>query len=262
MTDLIDLHSHLLPDIDDGPRDLDESVQLARAFLTAGIVRVAATPHVNHIHQNRGPLIKERHLALIDRLQAEGIPLRVESGAEIAAEIAIRLEHADLMELTLGGGEWLLIEPSTSETTFDIHKAVFEIKGRGFRVLLAHPERIPAIQEDLELISDLVRGGVRTQITAEALSGRFGRRAQKASDEMFKRGLVHVVASDAHHATERPPGMSKELKYSGHKEMIKWLCHDMPAWILDGGEEPVRPELLEVPDRADRGMLRRLGLRP
>lgn len=261
MKDLIDLHSHLLPDIDDGPGNLDESVSLARAFVTAGIVRVAATPHVNHVHQNTPKLIVERRTALIDRLVAEDIPLRVESGAEIAAEVAIRLEHADLLHLTLGGGEWLLIEPSTAATTFEIHQAVFEIQGRGFRVLLAHPERIPAIQGDLGLIADLIRSGIRTQITAESLSGRFGRKAQKTSDEMLKQGLVHIVASDAHHAIDRPPGMSRELRLSGHKDMIRWLCHDMPTWILDGGEEPVSPDPVAAQDESDRGILKRLGFK-
>ncbi len=124
----------------------------------------------------------------------------------------------------------------------EIHKSIYEIQERGFRVLLAHPERNPALQRDLDLVADLVRSGVRTQITAEAITGGFGVAAEKAARQMFERNLVHTVASDAHHATERPPGLVGQLKRSGHKGMIQWLCHDMPAWILDGGEEPVRPD--------------------
>jgi protein-tyrosine phosphatase len=116
------------------------------------------------------------------------------------------------------------------------------VQQRGFRVLLAHPERSPALQRDLGLVADLVGSGVRTQLTAEAVIGHFGSATEKAARRLFDRGLVHTVASDAHHATERPPGLVNELKRAGHKGMIQWLCHDMPAWILDGGEEPPRPE--------------------
>lgn len=264
---LIDLHCHLLPGIDDGPADLDASVALAGAYLSAGISRVAATPHVNVRHRNRSGAIGERLAELRSLLADEGLDLVVESGAEVSAPVAAEIDDEELRRLTLGGGEWLLAEPPTRATAFEIHSAVFEIQKRGFRVLLAHPERNPALQRDLDLVADLVGAGVRTQVTAEALTGRYGDSAERCSRELFERDLVHVLASDAHHATDRPPGLAEELKRSGHKDLIQWLCHDMPAWILDGGEEPPRPggadpgEVTgEVTGRPG-GLLQRLGLR-
>jgi len=260
---LVDLHCHLLPGIDDGPADIEASVALAAAYLAAGITRVAATPHVNLRHRNRSGVIAERREELSARLEEESIALTIESGAEVSAPAAGELDDDELRRLTLGGGDWLLAEPPTRASAFDIHAAVFAIQERGFRVLLAHPERNPALQRDLDLVGDLVTGGIRTQVTAEALTGRYGDAAERCSRELFDRGLVHVLASDAHHATERPPGLAEELKRAGHKELIQWLCQDMPTWILDGGEEPARPGGAGVPDGEARpgGLLGRLGLR-
>jgi len=260
--DLIDLHCHLLPGIDDGPVDIDGSIALARAYLAAGITRVAATPHVNLRHPNRSSDVEPRRLELTERLALEGIDLRIDSGAEVSAAVAAEIDDEELRRLTLGGGEWLLIEPPTRSGAFEIHQAVFEIQRRGFKVLLAHPERNPALQRDIDLLGDLVATGVRTQVTAEALTGRFGSAAEACSRELFARDLVHTVASDAHHATDRPPGVANELKRSGHRDLVQWLCRDMPAWILDGGEEPPRPGSGESGGRPEsRGLLRRLGLR-
>ena len=259
---LIDLHCHLLPGIDDGPGGIDESLALATAYLAAGISRVAATPHVNHRHQNRSGVIAERREELIARLAEESVPLTIEAGAEIAAPTAAELDDDELRRLTLAGGEWLLIEPPTRATAFDIHAAVFAVQERGFRVVLAHPERNPALQRDLDLVDDLTGSGVRTQVTAEALTGRYGPDAERCAHEMFDRGLVHTLASDAHHATERPPGLADELKKTGHKDLVRWLCQDMPAWILDGGEEPARPGSPNGGGEGHPGgLLRRLGFR-
>lgn len=260
--DLIDLHCHLLPGIDDGPADIDGSVALARAYLAAGITRVAATPHVNLRHRNRSAEIAERRAEVAERLAEQKIDLTIESGAEISATVAAEIGDEELRLLTLAGGDWLLVEPPSRAAAFDIHQAVFEIQRRGFKVLLAHPERNSALQRDVDLLEDLVAAGVRTQITAEALTGRFGSKAEACSRELFSRNLVHTIASDAHHATERPPGLADELKRTGHRDLVQWLCRDMPAWILDGGEEPARPGASGSESQpAGRGLLRRLGLK-
>ena len=258
---LIDLHCHLLPGIDDGPADVDESFDLARAYLAAGITRVAATPHLNLRHSNSPEEIRDCRLMLSSRLTEEGIPLKVEGGAELAANLISGLEDSELDLVRLGGGDWLLVEPKTDSSSFEIHESLFAIQDRGYKVLLAHPERIPALQDDLALVADLVRTGVRNQITAESLTGVFGRSAEKCARKMLDRGLVHVAASDAHHATERPPGLSNILKRTGYKDQIQWLCSDMPSWILDGGEEPARPDSPKALDNEGNGprLLGRLG---
>ncbi|HMT06102.1 MAG TPA: hypothetical protein PKD76_11220 [Solirubrobacterales bacterium] len=254
---LIDIHCHLLPGIDDGPGTIEGSIAMSKVYLTAGITRVAATPHVNLRHENTAEKISTKREELEARLEAEGLSLEIAQGAEVSADVINGLDDNELRDLSLGGGNWLLLEPPTQASAFSIHQSVFDVQRRGFRVVLAHPERNPALQDDLDLVADLVAGGVRTQVTAESLTGRYGPAAEKTARRLLKRELVHTIASDAHHATERPPGMAGELKRSGHKDLIQYLCHDMPAWILDGGPEPRRPEVDKK--KAGRGILGRLG---
>lgn len=166
------------------------------------------------------------------------------------------MDDTELDGLTLGHSNWLLIEPPTRATAFALHSSIFSVSGRGRRILLAHPERNPAIQEDLDLLVSLVDGGVKTQLTAGSLTGRYGRTAERTARKMMDLGLVHTVASDAHHATLRPPEMAEPLRRAGYAEMVNWLCTDMPGWILDGGTEPPKP--VEVDRRsAGHGFLNR-----
>lgn len=217
-----------------------------------------ATPHVNHRWGLQFPQAAEVVEETRVELEAAGLDLRVDLGAEVALSTAVDLEPEQLERYRMAGGDWLLLEAPSQGPSVAIHSMIFGVMSQGHRVLLAHPERCGTFQEDLDLLASLVSGGARTQVTAEALTGRFGRTARRTAEEMFKRDLVHIVASDAHHATDRPPSLTPELKRSGHKDLIQYLCHDMPAWILDGGEEPVRPER-RGKKKAGRGILSRLG---
>lgn len=257
----VDLHSHILPGVDDGPRAIDEAVSLAHAYLNSGICRVVATPHVNARWGHDVERCLEAFDTLSDRLTNDRVGLELDFGGEIALTSALDLETDQLLHFRLAGGDWLLIEPPSEGPEFAVHSMIFEVQTRGHRVLLAHPERCQTFQKDLDLLESLVKGGVRTQVTASALSGQFGAKARRTAEDMFKRDLVHMVASDAHHANKRPPGLDAELKQSGHNDLIQWLCHDMPVWILDGGEEPARPSVDVGRQRGSKGILGRLGLR-
>lgn len=247
---MIDVHCHLLPGIDDGPESDDESVALARGLVDKGVERVVATPHVNLRYPNRSSAIGELRDRMVSLLERNSVELRVETGAEIAASVAIDMEDGELERLALGGGGWLLIEPPDTATHFGLHNLIFGVSGRGWRILLAHPERNPAIQGDLSLLESLVDGGIRTQVTSGSFSGSYGRAAKRVAEQMMDRGLVHTVASDAHHPTLRPPGISEPLTKAGYGDSVDWLCSEMPAWILDGGNEP------GPPDRTTRSTLR------
>lgn len=246
---MIDLHCHFLPGIDDGPDSVEESLELAEAWLDVGVDQIVATPHVNLKHPNGPETIRESAEKMAAALQAESVNLRVQTGAEISASVAIDMPDEQLEQLTLGDSNWLLVEPPTSSTPFALHGTIFGISGKGWNILLAHPERNPAFQEDLDLLVSLVDGGIKTQVTAGVFSGRYGRTAARTAARMMELDLVHVVASDAHHATLRPPEMSEPLIEAGYGHMVDWLCTEMPAWILDGGEEPPAPARSSVPSR-------------
>lgn len=243
---ITDLHSHILPGVDDGPTTSAGSLALADAFTTAGVQRLVATPHVSQRWGVRITALEEQFALLRHQLTDEGIPLELVFGAEVQLSTAIDLDDGSLDRLRLGGGEWLLIEPPDSGPPASVHGMLFEIQSRGYRVLLAHPERSRFFQEDPNLLASLVAGGLRTQVTADALTGGFGRSAERYAKDLLRRDLVHTVASDAHHATSRPPGMSDQLSRAGYGWQIEWLCEQMPEMFLEGGEEPPRPERVNV----------------
>jgi len=253
---MIDLHCHFLPGIDDGPDSVEGSLELAKVWVESGVDRIIATPHVNLRHPNDPGTIGEAHALMVEALRRESIDLRVQTGAEISASVAVDIPDDELGQLTLGDSDWLLIEPPSASTTFALRGMIFEVQSRGWRILLAHPERNPVFQDHPDLLVSLVGGGIKTQVTAGAFTGRYGRTAARTAARMMELGLVHTVASDAHHATLRPPEMAGPLIKVGYGDMVDYLCSEMPAWILDGGTEPGRPELAKGSNRGLLGRFR------
>lgn len=240
---MIDLHSHVLSGIDDGPDTIEGSVELARAAAATGIRTLVATPHVSWHYPNDADTIAPLVAALNARLAEEGIELEVLTGAEIAMTRVAALEPGQLSRLGLGGGSWLLIEPPFTPVATGLDAIVLDLVHGGRRVLLAHPERCPALQRDPEMLRGLVGAGVLTSITAGSFVGRFGGEVRRFALELAREGLIHNVASDAHDNTRRPPGVAAELDRAGLGPLTEWLTEAVPRAILDGGEIPARPDV-------------------
>lgn len=253
---MIDVHCHLLPGIDDGPPTLDDALEQARAHVAAGVTDVVCTPHVSHGHRNTGASIAEATAALQSALDDAGIALRLHAGAEVSLSRAIELDDAELGALHLAGGPWLLLEPPLGTEVPRLEQMVAGIQSRGHRVLVAHPERCSAFHRDPKLLAALVRGGATAQVTAGSLSGQFGRTVQKVASGMVDDGLVHVIASDAHDAVRRPPGLAGPLHEAGLDGLTDWACQQVPAALLAGAELPARPEDAGRPAKR-RGLFRR-----
>ncbi|HEY7951655.1 MAG TPA: CpsB/CapC family capsule biosynthesis tyrosine phosphatase [Solirubrobacteraceae bacterium] len=249
---VIDLHSHVLPGIDDGPPSIEGSVELARAVAQGGTQTLLATPHVSWRYPNTSatiaPLVEQVNAQLV----AEGIALQVLPGAEIAMTRAAELDPAELSRLTLGGGEWLLIECPFTPVATGMDALVLDLQRRGHRVVLAHPERCPAFHRDRRPLEMLVHGGVLTSITAGSLVGRFGGEVQRFAMQLVREDLVHNVASDTHDTERRAPGMAAEIEQAGLGELSEWLTCEVPRAILDGRSIPPRPELTVPLKRASR----------
>lgn len=249
---MIDLHCHLLPAIDDGPPDLGAALRLAQAQVSAGVRTVAATPHVSPAFANDATLIERGLTEMRTALRVAGIPLELLGGAEVDLERALELSDEQLGRLTLGGSRWLLIEAPLKPGLL-IEPLVASLRARDFEVLLAHPERSPSVQRDPELVARLARSGVRTQLTAGALGGQFGRTVQRCALGLLEAGLVHTFASDSHGADHRRPGLREPLEAAGYGAAAPLLCEQHPAALLAG--EPL-PET--VPLKRRRGLLGRL----
>jgi protein-tyrosine phosphatase len=258
---VIDLHSHILPAVDDGPRTLDGSLELARAAVADGTRTILATPHVNDDPRIGPELVAERLAELRPALAEAEIPLEVLPGGEIAIWRLVDLDDAALRALALGGGPYVLVESPFSPVVGDFEPMVLDLHARGHRVLLAHPERCPAFQRDPARLERLADAGVLVQITAGSMVGAFGSTVRRFTAGLLRDGLAHVVASDAHDAVKRPPGLTAgfaalERELPGIGEQQPWLTEAVPRAILDGTPLPARPPL---PKPA--GLLRRLGLR-
>jgi protein-tyrosine phosphatase len=259
---VIDLHSHILPGIDDGPPTMEGSLELARVAVAERTRTILATPHIAGGYAIGPERIAEGVAELTEALARAAIPLEVRAGGEIAIWRLVDLDDAALRALALGGGPYLLVESPFSPVVGDFEPMVLNLLQRGHRVLLAHPERCPAFQRNAERLATLVRGGVLVQITAGSMEGAFGSTVRRFTTGLLRDGLVHVVASDAHDHVQRPPGLSAgfrslESELPGLSEQQAWLTDLVPAAILDGGPLPERPPL----PPPTRGLLRRLGLR-
>ena len=238
---MIDLHSHILPGIDDGPRTLDGSLELARAAVDAGTRTMLATPHINHDRSVDAARVEAGLRELRPALAEAGIPLEVLPGGEIAIWRLTDLDDAELRALALGGGPYLLIESPFSPVVGPFEPIVLHLLTRGHRVLLAHPERSPAFQRDPARLERLVEAGVLVQVTAGSMVGAFGSSVQRFTAALLRDRLVHVVASDAHDASKRPPGQAAgfaalERVLPGVGEQRARLTEELPRAILDGSE--------------------------
>jgi protein-tyrosine phosphatase len=207
----VDLHFHLLPGVDDGPADLDESLDLARAALRAGTGTVVATPHVRpDLGLTDAREILERVRELRTALAAAGLPLEITCGGELGHDMAFELTREELDLLAQGprGSRWLLVETPFHGIGEDFHAATAALRALGFGVLVAHPERSADAELDgaRGLRSELAAGSL-AQLNAQSLTGEHGDEARRAAWGLIDDGLATVVASDAHGPT-RPPALA------------------------------------------------------
>jgi protein-tyrosine phosphatase len=209
MPGYIDLHTHILHDIDDGPRTLNEAVMLARGLVDAGYEAVVATPHA--CEGSPPPaLIKERVSELQQELNRQQIALKILPGSELHIEpqTVKRLTEADA--LTLSSSRYLLLElPFFQPLPFYLMSMLHTLKTKGYQTIIAHPERVLALQQDPQLLYTLHEAGVIYQVTWGALTGRLGPKPAKMVEQMLAANLVHLLATDAHNFATRLMELSK-----------------------------------------------------
>jgi protein-tyrosine phosphatase len=257
---VIDLHCHILPGLDDGPSNLDFSLAMARAAVEAGTQLIVATPHIRADFDVDPAEIEPRVDLFNDRLQRERLPLRVLPGAEIGWATAPELDDRQLARLSLGSGKRVLLESPYGKKPVDVEGIVAGLEERGFKAVLAHPERCPLFQRDLERLRGLVERGTLCSITAGSMAGRFGEPVRTFSVAMLRAGLVHDVASDAHDHIHRPPDLvgaftKIEEEIPGIEQQAAWYTVTSPVAILAGNPLPQAPSFGDPPSAS---RLRRL----
>ena len=243
---MIDLHCHVLPGIDDGPETIEDSLALVRVAVAAGIDTIVATPHVNARTPNDAATIARLVAELNARLADERLALSVRPGAEIAITQLSEIEAEELARLGLGGSRWLLVEPPFSPVAPGLQEMIVRLLRDGHRVVLAHPERCPALHRDRSVVAQLADAGVLMSVTAGSLVGRFGGDVRRYALELAREGLIHNVTSDAHDPVKRPPGLAEQLRQAGLEPLTEWLTQLVPAAILGDEEIPPRPAAARV----------------
>jgi protein-tyrosine phosphatase len=245
---VIDLCSHLLHGLDDGPADFAGALAIARAAVAAGTETIVATPRIDTIH---GVDPRSVHIAVESlrvRLAHEGIPLDVRAGGEIALDRLRQLSGVELDLLRLGGSRYLLIESPHDAHAAALEEAVLDLRARGYGVVLAHPERSPSLLRQPARVRRLVEAGALCSIASGSLSGYFGSAVRSFAIQLLREGLVHDVASDAHDDHRCSPDLlgglaAAEPDLPGLSTQVDWLTRAAPAAILAGRPLPPRPEL-------------------
>ncbi len=233
---MIDLHSHILPGIDDGAQDDAVSLDMARRYVAQGVRAVACTPHIlPGVYHNTGESIRAAVARLQARLEDEGIPLYLTTGADnhVVADFVPGLKAGRL--LTLGDTRYVLVEPPHNMVPPRFDDLVFGILLAGYVPIITHPERLKWIEGAYDLICRLSDRGVWMQVTAGSLSGRFGRRPQYWAERMVSEGQVQILATDAHDAHRRPPDLDQGFRaaerFVGTEEAAQ-MVSGRPSYIL------------------------------
>ena len=199
----VDLHCHLLPGVDDGPRTLDETVAYARDAAARGTGTIVATPHVEQVDVTTLP---DRVHEVRTALAREGIDLRVEVGGELKPESVGALSADELEIIAHGpaGARWVLYEVPFKGVDDAFLDGAEELRGRGYGLLMAHPERSrDLLAGGLARLEPSVAAGGLFEVNVGPLTGQETPSRTEAAHHLITRGLVHVVATDAH-APKRP----------------------------------------------------------
>jgi protein-tyrosine phosphatase len=244
---VIDLHSHILPGIDDGSPDLETSLAMARLAVADGIEVMACTPHfLPGRYDNTSDDVRVRVAALNQKLIEEDIDLALVVGADAH----IRSDFLDCLKrhqiLRLHDSRYVLFEPSHVMLPPQLEEQLSQILAAGYVPILTHPERFKWIENNYAVFERLVKAGVWMQITAGSLTGKFGSRPQYWSQKMLAEGLVHILASDAHNITSRPPILSEAFALAKQQiglEEARHLVFTRPNAVLENSTPEDCPPL-------------------
>ncbi|MGY3715226.1 tyrosine-protein phosphatase [Sutcliffiella cohnii] len=245
---MIDLHSHILPGIDDGAKHMTESVEMAREAVQQGITRIVATPHhMNGKYVN----VKEDILPLVnelnDRLKKENISLEVLPGQEcrIYGEILEDYEQGEILTLN-NNQKYLFIELPSNSVPRYTEQLLFDIQVKGIVPIIVHPERNAELLESPDKLYQLVKKGACTQVTAASVVGAFGKKIKNFSHDIIQANLTHFIASDAHNIRNRTFKMDEAFQ-----TISKEFGQDVEYLFIENAELLIEGQniIKEVPER-------------
>lgn len=238
---MIDLHSHILPGLDDGARSLEEAREIGRVAAEEGITAIAATPHVRDDYPTRPGTMEAAVEALRRDFDANGVQIEVLRGGEVSIDAVWELSASELRRFALGGSaRYLLLEFPYAGWPPALDLAITTVLGHGLTPVLAHPERNPQVQDRPDRLLTAVERGAAVQVTAASVDGRLGAAPRVASERLFELEAVHLIATDVHGPHISREGMRAAAEAVGDAVLAEHLTTGVPAAIVAG--EPL-PEL-------------------
>lgn len=240
---MVDIHCHILPDVDDGAKSFENSLDLAKQAVEQGITTVVATPH--H-YDGKYFCSREEVLSLCEQLNVyfknNNVALQVLPGQEVHFFQTIVEEYDAGNLVTLANSRYILIELPATKLPDNYEFVFHELLISGITPIIAHPERNAVLLEDEEVVSELIEMGILFQLTAGSLIGKFGKKIQKQSLKWCKQGFVHFIASDAHNLTSRPFNLKEGYDVINSKlghEYLVYLKENSVKLLNDLEVEPI-----------------------
>lgn len=218
---MIDIHSHILPGLDDGAASLEEAIQMARLAVLDGITDIIATPHThNGINQNLLNKVLESVRLLQRVIDSKKIPLKIYPGSEVHIhnELINNIRQNKIATLC-NAHKYVLIELPSFNIPIFTDKLLEQLLQLEYVPIIAHPERNLVIQENSSVLFNWVKRGIPAQITAGCLLGKWGRSLQRLSRTLIRNNCVQLLASDGHNAHKRPSELHK-----AYRQLEKWAC--------------------------------------
>ena len=208
---MVDIHSHILYGLDDGPETLEESVAMMRVAAESGTTDIVATPHADLRFTFRPEVVDEK---IWELRRVSGTTVAIHRGCDFHLYFEnIQRALEEPSRYTINGKRYLLVEFSDLMIRESVSDVFHRMLSAGMTPVITHPERNAVLSGRLDGIRDWVEAGCRVQVTAQSFLGSFGKRARAAADDLMRRRLVHFVASDAHDAIDRPPALSEAYRH-------------------------------------------------
>jgi protein-tyrosine phosphatase len=241
---MIDIHCHILPGLDDGPKEQEMSFEMAEMAVAEGITHVVATPHASPAHQFVPELIDERRNELQRMFEGRlvlGTGCDFHLSYENLQDVAVRPAR-----YTINHKNYLLVEFADFAIPASMDQTLHSLHLNGLRPIITHPERNPLLRTKPERLYRWLRQGCYAQITAQSLLGKFGRAAQDMAKTLMDLRAVHFIASDAHNVSSRPLRLREAYEYvekSYGEETARATLIDNPMAAFEGKPMVWVPEL-------------------
>lgn len=249
---MIDIHSHVLGGVDDGAKNIQYAIEIARIAQMSGTKHMIATPHyITGLYDVPYKQIREKVKELNDYLQRLNMHIQIYPGQEVGLEEAILTKIKSGEVGTLNDSPYILIEFEGDGVTPKDLKLIDELRNMGLWPIIAHIERYKEIPKHREMLNELIKRKCYMQCNVNALNGVDGRKAQKWAKTLVELGCVHLIASDAHSIGRRNPEMQsgiEELEEMGNSLLAKQL-KDNAQCVLEGIEIPYNTPMIAIAKR-------------